>query len=227
MTCQLWLLFPKHLSRKFSRMTEANALRLLRFPLSGHSHRAELMLSLLGIRAELVNVDLPQGEHKQPPFLTKNSFGQVPVLEDGALTLSDSNAILVYLAERYDPAERYWPRDPTRRAQVQRWLSVAAGQLAAGPAAARLVRVFNAPLDHALAVRKANDLFTLLEQELGARPFLVGETPTLADVALYTYTAHAPEGDVSLEPYPAIRRWLSRVEALPGFVPMQRTPAKS
>jgi len=208
-------------------MSESSQLRLHRFPISGHSHRAELMLSLLGLRAELVNVDLPKGEHKQPAFLSKNSFGQVPVLEDGALTLADSNAILVYLAERYDQADRYWPQDPARRAQVQRWLSVAAGQLAAGPAAARLVRVFNAPLDHALAVRKAHELFTLLDRELGARPFLVDEAPTLADVALYTYTAHAPEGDVSLEAYAAIRGWLARVEALPGFVPMARSAAKS
>ena len=185
------------------------------------------MLSLLGLRAELVNVDLRGGEHKQPPFLAKNSFGQVPVLEDGALTVSDSNAILVYLAERYDTQGRYWPSDAARRGHVQRWLSVAAGQLAAGPAAARLVRVFNAPLDHAVAVRKAHELFTVLEKELSAKPFLVGETATLADVALYTYTAHAPEGDVSLEAYPAIRQWLTRIEALPGFVPMARTPAKS
>jgi len=212
-------------------MTEPSALRLYRFPISGHSHRAELMLSLLGLPVELVNVDLPKGEHKQPPFLSKNCFGQVPVLEDGPLTLSDSNAILVYLAERYDEAldddQRYWPREPARRGQVQRWLSVAAGQLAAGPGAARLVRIFNAPLDHALAARKAHELFTVLDQELSSRSFLVGETPTLADVALYTYTAHAPEGDVSLEAYPAIRRWLSRVEALPGFVPMARSSAKS
>ncbi len=206
-------------------MTQSDVLRLHRFALSGHSHRAELMLSLLGLRAELVDVDLPRGEHKQPPFLAKNSLGQVPVLDDGPLTLADSNAILIYLAERYDQRDRYWPRDPGRRAQVQRWLSVAAGQLAAGPAAARLVRVFNAPLDHALAVRKAHDLFVVLEKELSARPFLVGETPTLADIALYTYTAHAPEGDVSLEAYPAIRTWLTRVEALPGFIPMARKPA--
>jgi glutathione S-transferase len=208
-------------------MTASTPLRLHRFRLSGHSHRAELMLSLLGLRAELVEVDLAKGEHKQPPFLAKNSFGQVPVLEDGPLTLSDSNAILVYLAERYDEQARYWPKEPARRAHVQRWLSVAAGQLAAGPAAARLVRVFNAPLDHALAVRKAHDLFALLENELAARPFLAGEAPTLADIALYTYTAHAPEGDVSLDPYPAIRNWLTRVESLPGFVAMVRTPAKS
>jgi glutathione S-transferase len=227
MTCQLRVLFLAACGRKFSRMTEPSAFRLHRFPISGHSHRVELMLSLLDLPVELVNVDLPKGEHKQPHFLSKNSFGQVPVLEDGPLTLSDSNAILVYLAERYDVAQRYWPRDAASRAQVQRWLSVAAGQLAAGPGAARLVRIFKAPLDHALAVRKAHDLFTVLDKELGARPFLVGETPTLADVALYTYTAHAPEGDVSLEPYPAIRSWLSRIEALPGFVPMARSGAQS
>jgi glutathione S-transferase len=185
------------------------------------------MLSLLGLRAELVDVNLPQREHKQPLFLAKNSLGQVPVLEDGALTIADSNAILVYLGERYDEAGRYYPRDAAGRARVQRWFSVAAGQLAAGPGAARLVRVFNAPLDHALAVRKAHELFSLLDKEFGERPFLVGETASAADVALYTYTAHAPEGDVSLEPYPAIRSWLSRIEALPGFVPMARTPAKS
>ena len=122
---------------------------------------------------------------------------------------------------------RYWPRDPARRAQVQRWLSVAAGPLATGPAAARRVRVFNAQLDHAAAVRQSHELFSVLEKELGAGPFLVGEMPTLADIALYTYTAHAPEGDVPLDSYSAIRSWLSRVEALPGFVPMVRTPARS
>ena len=208
-------------------MSPPSALRLYRFPLSGHSHRAELLLSLLGLPHELVTVDLRQGEQKRPEFLAKNCFGQVPVLEDGAFTLGDANAILIYLGERYDNAHRYWPSEPERRGQIQRWLSVAAGQLAVGPAAARAARLFNAPVDHALAVKKAHDLFTVLESELGARPFLVGESATLADVALYTYVAHAPEGDVSLDPYPAIRAWLARIEALPGFVPMARAPAKS
>ncbi|MES1178591.1 MAG: glutathione S-transferase [Myxococcales bacterium] len=208
-------------------MTQTSNLRLYRFPLSGHSHRAELMLSLLGLSAELVTVNLPLKEHKQPAFLAKNRFGQVPVLEDGTFTLADSNAILVYLGERYDTAHRYYPADPEGRAQVQRWLSVAAGQLAAGPNAARLVRVFHAPLDHELALRKANELFTLLEEELNTRPFLVGSNATIADVALYSYCAHAPEGGVSLEPYPAVRAWLSRIEALPGFVPMAKSAPQS
>ncbi len=207
-------------------MSQAD-LRLYRFPLSGHSHRAELMLSLLELPARLITVDLAHQEHKQPAFLAKNRFGQVPVLEDGDFTIADSNAILMYLAERYDTAHRYWPTEPEARAKIQRWLSVAAGELLAGPGAARLVRVFNAPLDHEVAVRKARELFALMEQEIGTSPFIVGTTPTLADVALYSYTAHAPEGDVPLEPYPAIRAWLGRIEALPGFIPMPKTPVKS
>lgn len=204
-------------------MKPTEPIRLYRHPLSGHSHRAQLMLSLLALPHELIDVNLLAGEHKQPPFLGKNSFGQVPVIEDGAVTIADSNAILVYLAERYDEAGRFWPRSPEGKAAVQRWLSVAAGPLAAGPAAARLVTVFKSNLDHARALAIAEQLLKHLERELSQRDFLVGDGVTLADVALYTYVAHAPEGGVTLEPYGAVRRWLERIQALPGFVPMQST----
>jgi glutathione S-transferase len=208
-------------------MTPEPQLKLYHFALSGHSHRVELLLSLLELPVELVDVDLATGAHKKPEFLAKNRFGQVPVLEDGSLTIADSNAILVYLAERYDHTHSYWPALPEQRAQVQRWLSVAAGQLAAGPAAARRASVFGAPLDRDLAKRTAHELLALLEAELYGRQFLVGDRPTLSDIALYTYTAHAPEGDVSLEAYPAVRAWLSRIEALPGFIGMRRTQIAS
>ena len=208
-------------------MTQPAPLRLYWSPLSGHSHRAQLCAALLGVHLELVPVNVRGGEHKQPAFLAKNCFGQVPVLEHGSFTLADSNAILLYLAERFDEAHRYWPKEPERRAQVQRWLSVAAGQLKEGPCNARLVRLFGAPLDHALAQRKAHELLLVMDAELNTRPFFVGESATLADIALYTYTAHAPEGDVSLEAYPAVRAWLARIEALPGFVPMKRSAVSS
>lgn len=204
-------------------MSSAPALRLYRHPISGHCHRVELYCSLLGLSYELVHVDLMSGAHKQPAFLAKNPFGEVPVLEDGAFTLADSTAILLYLAERYDVEGRFWPKTPEGKAQVQRWLSVASGALVAGPAAARKVRLVGAKLDYEGAVRIAERLFGVLERELTSRDFLVGSSPTLADVALYAYVARAPEGDITLEPYPAIRSWLSRVEALPRFVPMQVT----
>ncbi len=196
-------------------------LRLHRFALSGHAHRVQLFLSLLGLPFECVDVDLVGGAHKQPAFLQLNPFGQVPVLEDGDVVLPDSNAILVYLASRYDASGQWWPRDPVRCAEVQRWFSVAAGPLAAGPAAARVARLFKRPEDprpHAIA----QELFTRMENHLAAREWLVGDHPTLADVALYTYTAHAPEGGITLEAYPHLCRWLARVEALPGFVGMAR-----
>lgn len=181
-------------------------------------------MSLLELPYELVHVDLLAGQQKQPPFLAKNVFGQVPVLEDGEHTIADSNAILVYLAERYDEAGRFWPRSPEGKAHVVRWLSVAAGQLAAGPGAARLVHVFKRKLDYDGAVATATQLLQLLERELAQRSFLVGDGATLADVALYAYVAKAPEGKLALEPYPAVQAWLRRIEALPGFVPMTDAP---
>lgn len=207
-------------------MKPAQPIQLYRHPLSGHSHRVELFLSLLSLPYELCHVELPKGAHKQPEFLRKNPFGQVPVIADGDVTLADSNAILIYLAERYDVDARFWPRSPEGRARVVRWLSVAAGELVGGPGAARLIKVFGRPLDYAQAVAMAERLLALLETELSARPFLAAETPTLADLALYAYVARAPEGDVSLEPYAAVRAWLARIERLPGFVPMA-TAARS
>lgn len=191
--------------------------------LSGHSHRVELFLSLLNQPFEYVEVDLAGRQHKSPEFLAMNCFGQVPVLQDGDVTLADSNAILTYLDARY--GERRWlPRDPMAAAQVQRWLSVAAGPLAFGPALARVIQLFRRPDDPAPAIARSHALFQVMDAELAKRPFLVGTGPTLADVALYSYTARAPEGNVSLADYGNIRGWLARVEALPGFVPMPRSP---
>ena len=199
-------------------------IKLYRHALSGHSHRAQLFLSLLGLDAELVDVDLANGAHKQADYLAKNRFGQVPVLEDDNTVISDSNAILVYLATTYNANGSWYPTDPVAAAEVQRFLSVAAGQVAFGPAAARLVNVFGAALDHQRAIEIANGVLSVLDAELEGRHWLVGDEPTIADIANYSYIAHAPEGDVSLEPYPNVRAWLGRIANLPGFVPMQSTP---
>jgi len=198
-------------------------MRLYVHELSGHSHRTRLLAGLLALDVEFVRVDLGAGEHKQPAFLAKNPLGQVPVLEDGELTLADSNAILVYLATRYDTSGQFYPDAPELRARIQRWFSIAAGELKSGPADARLVNVFGAKLDHDRAKEIAARVLRVLDAELQTSGFLIGAHATLADVAVYSYVAHAPEGDVSLEPFPAVRAWLSRVEALPGFVPMKRT----
>lgn len=93
-----------------------------------------MLLSLLGLETELIDADLLKGEHKQPEFFEKNSAGQVPVIEDGDVTLSDSNAILIYLASKYDNAHTWLPIDPVLAAQVQGFLTIAASSVAYGPA---------------------------------------------------------------------------------------------
>lgn len=199
-----------------------SAVKLYRHPLSGHSHRVELMLSLLDVPTELVFVDLMKGAHKTPEFLALNRFGQVPVIDDNGTVLADSNGILVYLASKYGDGQ-WLPSDPVEQAKVQRWLSVAAGQISSGPATARLITVFGAGYDAADAIKRSHALLQVMEDELANSAFLAGDKATVADVAAYTYIAHAPEGNVSLEDYPNVRAWLGRVEALPKFVGMQRT----
>jgi glutathione S-transferase len=200
-----------------------NAIRIHRHPLSGHSHRVQLFASLAGINHELVDVDLMSGEHKKEPFLKLNPFGQVPVIEDGDTVVADSNAILVYLARKYAPD--WLPRDVEAEAEIQKFLSLAAGDIAYGPAAARLITVFGAGLDADRCKAIAATVLGRLETRLNGREWLVGARPSIADVAIYSYTAHAPEGNVSLEPYPNLRALLARIERLPGFVGMKATAA--
>lgn len=201
------------------------SITLHHFPLSGHSHRAQLMLSLLGLEPQIRFVDLANGAHKTPEYLAINAFGQVPVLEDGDTVIADSTAILVYLAKKYDTTGQWLPADAEAAAHVQRWLSVASGQIASGPARARLITVFGADFDPKDTITRAHAVLQVIEKQLNGRAFLVTDHATIADVSAYSYIAHAPEGNVSLEAYPNIRNWLARIESLKGFVPMPTTKA--
>ncbi|VXC88251.1 Protein GstA [Burkholderia sp. 8Y] len=202
-------------------------MKLYHHPLSGHSHRARLFLHLLNIDHEEEEVDLAAGAHKTPDFLRLNRFGQVPVLVDGDHVVQDSNAILVYLAKKTG-ATQWLPETPAEAAAVQRWLSVAAGQIAFGPAAARLVTVFGRKFDADEVIARAHAVLKVIDDELQSRAWIadIGSAhPTIADIALYSYIAGAPEGNVDLSGYGHVLAWLARVEALPGFVPFQTTAA--
>lgn len=199
-------------------------MKLYHFPLSGHAHRARLFLSLLNVPHEIIDVDLKAGEHLTPEFLAMNPFGQVPVLEDEGVFIADSNAILVYLAKKTGRSE-WLPEDALGAAQVQRWLSVAAGDLAFGPAAARLITVFGRPFNPDEVITRAHQVLTRIENHLKDREWLVGDRPTIADIAQYSYIVGAPEGNVNLSGYPAVNALLRRIEALPGFVPFPQTAA--
>ncbi|KND55716.1 Glutathione S-transferase subgroup [Candidatus Paraburkholderia kirkii] len=202
-------------------------MKLYHHPLSGHAHRARLFLNLLAIDHEEVFVDLAKGAHRTPEFLKLNVFGQIPVLVDGEQVISDSNAILVYLAKKSGDT-RWLPETLAGAAAVQRWLSVAAGQIAFGPAAARLITVFGRKFDAGEVIARAHAILEVIDGQLAGREWIadIGSAhPTIADIALYSYISSAPEGNVDLSTYANVNAWLRRIEALPGFVPFQKTAA--
>jgi glutathione S-transferase len=191
-------------------------------PLSGHTHRVELLLRMLDLPYRTVAA--PAEVRQGPSFRKLNPLGQIPVLEDEPLVLADSNAIMVYLARRYAPGGPWLPEEPVAAAHVQRWLSIAAGEVMYGPATARAIALWDRPGDRTRAVQIACRLLRFMDRHLAERFFLAAEHPTIADLACYSYVAHAPEGGISLGPYPAVQAWLERVEALPRFTAMPRSP---
>lgn len=197
---------------------------LYRNSISGHCHRVQLMLALLDIPVQFIDLDMANGAHKAATFLALSPLGKVPAIDDNGVILADSNAICVYLIKTYGDGYHWLPETPLEAAEVQRWLSIAAGELAYGPCAVRLVKVFGVDLDYENAKAITEQLFSMMELHLEQKPYLVSNAISFADVAVYSYVAHVPEGGVSLEPYTAIRSWLKRVEAHPRFVPMAKSP---
>lgn len=188
--------------------------------LSGNSYKVKLMLSLLGLDYEWIRVDLMAGAHKQPGFLALNPFGQLPVLVDGDVVLADAQAILVYLARQYG-GESWLPLDAEPMSRVVRWLSTTAGEVRQGPESARLYHLFNATsINIDRAMQKAEFILTQLNTHLSEHEWLEFDRPTVADIAVFPYVALAPDGHISLEPYPHVQAWIDHIKTLPGFVGM-------
>ena len=204
--------------------SKPNPIKLYRNSISGHCHRVELMMAFLDLPYETIGLDMANAEHKSPGYLKMSPLGQVPAIDDNGTILSDSNAILIYLIKSYGDDYEWLPSTPLEAAEVQRWFSIGAGEIAYGPCAVRLVKVFGVDLDWDVAKAKTDGLFTMMEPMLASRNFLAGNAITAADVVGYTYISHAPEGGAPLDAYPNIRKWLERVEAHPGFVGMARSP---
>lgn len=194
-------------------------MKLYDLTLSGNCYKVRLFAALAGIPLEIVPVDFLGGEHKRPPLIELNPWGELPILVDGEVVLRDSQAILVYLARRY-AGEAWLPSDPAAMAEVVQWLSTAANEVQNGPGAARLVDKFGYDLDKADTLRRAARILPLIDARLAEHDWLALDRPTIADCAVLPYVALAPEGGVSLSDFPRIRAWIERVKALPGFVPM-------
>lgn len=186
---------------------------------SGNCYKVRLLLALLGEPYERVPVDMAAGEHRQPAFLKLNPRGQIPVLEDSGRALWDSTAILVYLARRYG-GDRWLPADPWGMAEVIQWLALAQNEILFGLARARAIKLFNRPGNLEEFQKMGSRALAVLDERLAARDWLALDRCTIGDIACYPYAALAPMGEVSLEPYPAVRAWIGRIRALPGYVGM-------
>jgi len=194
-------------------------IKLYEFALSGNCHKVRLMLSMLDLRYESVVLNGAANEQKSPEFLAMNPLGQVPVLVDGDVTVRDSQAILVYLASRYGGAV-WWPQEPAALADISAWLSTAANEVAHGPSALRARHKFGRKINVEEATQTTATLLHMLEAQLSRHDWLTGASASIADVAIYPYLALAPEGQIDLAPYPALRAWFGRIQALPGYVGM-------
>ena len=186
--------------------------------LSLNCYKVRLLLALLGAPYTRHPVDIRKGEHRAPELLARNPFGQIPVLDTGALALRDSQAILVWLARRHGN-EQWMPTQPEDEALVNAWLAASAYELRLGPYEARLRK--RAPFLCVTGDTQANNTeraLQLFEERLRGRQWLALGHPTVADIAAFPSLAHAGDGDVDLGGCPGILAWLDRVRGLPGFV---------
>jgi glutathione S-transferase len=201
-------------------------MRLHSAPRSGNSYKVRLLLGLLGTRYEIINYDTKGGETHAPQFLENvNPDGKIPVLElEDATMLPESGAILLYLAE----GTPYLPEEKLERAQVLRWMFFEQYSLLPNLSRPRLWRMWEVEITPQREV-ELEQLFeqgyralSVMERHLSdRREFFVGDRPTVADVALYVYPSVAFEGGFDLGSYPAVRVWLERIAALPGYVPLR------
>jgi glutathione S-transferase len=202
--------------------------KLYDYVLSGSCYKVRLLLAILGVQYETQAVDFyPGKEHKSGTFLVLNPLGQLPVFADDGIVMRDAQAILCHIANKYDASGTWLPRDE-RFGPVMMWLIFAGGELMA-ISGARMISVLRYPGDLEVMREKARAAMRVLEDHLTERGFsggrwIVGDTPTIADIACFPYVALSHDCGIGHEDFPAISLWQKRVRRLPGFVSMPGVP---
>lgn len=192
-------------------------------PGSSNCRKCTALLDLVGVDAERRVVDLLTGEHMQPAYLAINPNGRVPTLVDGNRSLWESNAILIYLAER--AGSDLWPQGDDRL-DVLKWMFWEQGHLmyAAG------VPFFQRVIKPLLGLGEADEqrvaealgsfrrLLRVLDAHLEGRDFLVGGGLTLADLAVAGHFSYAAAGGLPVEEFGNVTRWLAELDQIPAWL---------
>ncbi|HYM64595.1 MAG TPA: glutathione S-transferase family protein [Gaiellaceae bacterium] len=194
-------------------------MKLYDYGASANCLKVRILLAHLGLAYERVPVDIFAGESQTAEHLARNPAGRTPVLElDSGELLAESNAILLFLA-RGTP---YLPAEPVEEAHVWQWLFFEQNLVEPNVGSARFWRLTGRDelRREAWELHRASGAAALgiLERHVAADEFLVAGRYTVADIGLYAYAHVADQGEIDLEPFPAVRAWLERVESQPGFV---------
>jgi glutathione S-transferase len=199
-------------------------IKLYDFELSGSCYKIRMLMNILDVQYEAIPVDFVNKEHKAEKYTALNPFGEIPIFEDEDLRLRDAQAIMVYLAKKYDRTNQWYPDDAESMGRIQQWLSTGGGEVM-NSAAARLVKILNYPLDLEKLQTGAKRVFKIMDDHLATREYLELGHPTIADIACFPYTAMAGEGGIDLSAYPNILQWIERMKRIPGFITMPGIPA--
>ena len=194
------------------------SIRLRCFGESGNAYKAALMLELCGLEWTPVPIDFFNGETRTPAWrATVNEMGEAPVLEHGALKLSQSGVILEYLAEF---TRKFGPKSDDERREMWRWILFDNHKLTANLATLRFLMQFSKTGETAvtefLRARAINAL-KIVDAHLAKSPFMIGKRATIADFSLCGYLFYGEELTVPLEPHVNVLKWLDSIKALPGW----------
>jgi glutathione S-transferase len=193
--------------------------------LSGNCHKVRMALGFLGLAHELIPMNWARGDQRSAEFRAVNPRGQLPALDDDGTVVWDSQAILVYLARTYGPST-WLPNDPLALARVTQWLMLANEEIRA-LAWARVTVLMKRPRDELPKLQEfGTSGLSVLEKRLEKNDWVALDHFTIADIACFPYVGLAPQGEVSLDPFPAVTAWLERIKALDKYVGMPGLEAR-
>lgn len=201
---------------------EKNRFTLYGFAGSTSTYTAALMLSLCRHPFSYIHVSLRDGAHKQPDFIVKNRYAQVPVLRDGQMFLVQSANIIMHVAEELD---KFNGKTPLEQNRIREWLFWQWDKLAIPVyrlrARNRGLRQFGDEV-RVMYDTEAKAALAVLEQELSKQEWIAAKRMTVADVGIYAVVRFCHDANIDLNHYPAVQRWKQRVEATPGFLPPEQ-----
>lgn len=198
-------------------------IRLHGLDISGNTYKAKLLMSFLNINFKFLELDISKQQHKGDDYLKLNPRGEFPALEDESLVIWDSQAILVYLANKYggSPDNNHWyPDNAAQIALITQWLTVANDDIFNSLGKARSIIKFGHEGDLDTLHQKAKIILRWIDQHLSHQHWLATEHMSIADIACYPYIALCEEGKISLNEYLNIHRWLKRIQKTEGYISM-------